>query len=212
VFNLPVQKSLSANSMPFELGTGFTYELPRVTNNRFVQNVVHGWTIWGTLRYASGQPIQVPGANNVLSAYTFQSTYSNRVPGVPLFTQDLNCHCFDPNKDFVLNPAAWSNPANGVYGTAARYYDDYRAQRRYDEELSLARSFRIREKMSFMIRGEFFNVFNRTYMNNPVSTNAQATQTRNPTTGVPVSGFGMINTGAVFDFPRHGQIVARFLF
>ena len=61
VFNLPVQKSLSANSMPFELGTGFTYELPRLTENRFVQNAIHGWTIGGTMRYASGQPIQVPG-------------------------------------------------------------------------------------------------------------------------------------------------------
>jgi hypothetical protein len=60
-----------------------------------------------------------------------------------------------------------------------------------------------------MVRGEFFNVFNRTYMNIPSPANAQATQTRNPATGVPVSGFGMINTGSVFDFPRHGQIVAR---
>src|SRR5262249_54129996 len=116
----------------------------------------------------------------------------------------------DPNKDFVFNPAAWSNPANGVFGNSARYYNDYRQQRRPDEELSLARNFRIREKMSFMIRGEFFNVFNRTYMNNPSSGNAQAPQTRNPATGVPIPGFGMINPGSVFDFPRHGQIVARF--
>ena len=50
----------------------------------------------------------------------------------------------------------------------------------------------------------------RTYMNNPVSTDAQATQVVNEASGVPVSGFGMINTGSVFDFPRHGQIVGRF--
>lgn len=112
-------------------------------------------------------------------------------------------------REFVLNPAAWSNPANGVFGTSARFYNDYRYQRRPDEELSLARLFRIREHMSFMIRGEFFNVFNRTYMNNPTSGNAQATPTRNAS-GVPVSGFGMINTGSVNNFPRHGQIVARF--
>jgi hypothetical protein len=105
---------------------------------------------------------------------------------------------------------ATNSNASKFFGTAAHYYDDYRYQRRYDEELSLARTFRIREHMSFMLRAEFFNVFNRTYMNNPASTNAQATQVVNTASGVPVSGFGMINTGSVFDFPRHGQIVGRF--
>jgi hypothetical protein len=38
---------------------------------------------------------------------------------------------------------------------------DFRCQRRTDEELSLARSFPIREHMTFSIRGEFFNVLNR---------------------------------------------------
>ena len=35
-----------------------------------------------------------------------------------------HCHCVDPNKDLVLNPAAWSNPAAGQWGTASAYYDD----------------------------------------------------------------------------------------
>ena len=37
----------------------------------------------------------------------------DRVPGQPLFLQDPNCHCFDPSKTFVLNPAAWVNPPAG---------------------------------------------------------------------------------------------------
>ena len=143
------------------------------------------------------------------SAPAERSASANRVPGQPLFLAALNCHCIDPNREFVLNPAAWSNPANGVYGTAARYYSDYRYQRRPDEELSLGRTFRIRERMSFSVRGEFFNVFNRTYMNNPTSGNALATPTRNAS-GVPVSGFGMINTGSLNNFPRNGQVIARF--
>jgi hypothetical protein len=211
VFNYINQKSLSPSSMPYVLSTAFTYQVRRFEWNKFVKAVVGDWTFGGVLRYASGLPIAAPTANNVLSAYTFQTTYADRVPGQPLFLKDLNCHCFDPNQDFVLNRAAWSNPTSGVYGTAAHYYNDYRYQRRYDEELSLARNFRIREKMSFMIRGEFFNIFNRSFMNNPVSTNAQATQSKNAQ-GVPISGFGMISTGSAFDFPRHGQIVARFQF
>jgi len=39
------------------------------------------------------------------------------VPGQPLFTQDLNCRCFDPNTTFVLNPKAWSDPAAASSGS-----------------------------------------------------------------------------------------------
>jgi hypothetical protein len=209
VYNRQLGKSISASSQPFVLSTAFTYELPGLGKNPFAKALIKGWTIGGVLRYQSGLPIGSPGASNVLSSYIFESALETRVPDQPLFKADLNCHCIDPNKQFVLNPAAWSNPANGYFGAAAPYYNDYRFQRRPDEELSLARTFRIREGMSFMVRGEFFNVFNRTYMNNPSTTNPQGTLSVSAA-GVPISGFGMINTGSVNNFPRHGQIVARF--
>jgi hypothetical protein len=62
--------------------------------------------------------------------------------------------------------------------------------------------------MSFLIRAEFFNPFNRTYLNVPDSTNAGATPKLSG--GQVVSGFGRINTGSTFASPRNGQIVARF--
>jgi len=166
----------------------------------------------GVLRYASGKPIRVPQAQNALSSLLFRGTNVNRVPGEPLFTKDLNCHCFDPNKEFVLNPKAWADPAAGEWGTAAAYYNDYRYARRYDEQMSVGKVFRIRERMSFQLRAEFFNVFNRTYLNNPDSGNAKATQTVDPKTGLTTSGFGRINNGSTFAPPRSGQIVARFQF
>jgi hypothetical protein len=62
--------------------------------------------------------------------------------------------------------------------------------------------------MTFQVRAEFFNPFNRNYLNNPDSTNAAATQ--RVTNGQIVSGFGRINTGSTFQSPRNGQLVARF--
>ena len=53
-----------------------------------------------------------------------QATRQFRVPGKPLYLKAPNCHCIDPNKDFVLNPKAWSDPAAGQWGTAATYYND----------------------------------------------------------------------------------------
>ena len=161
------------------------------------------------LRYASGTPIPTPTSTNGLAADVFQNTLFNRVPGVPLFTHNLNCHCFDPTRTFVLNPAAWSNPAPGQWGLAAPYYSDFRYQRRPVENANITRNFRIKERANLQIRAEFTNVVNRTEMNNPTATNPLAAQTTNAA-GQTTSGFGYINTGSTYSAPRQGMLVARF--
>jgi hypothetical protein len=217
VFNRPVQKDLSAFDQPLALVFSGSYTTPKLsggnkfTSNKAVSWVARDWQIGTYLRYASGLPILAPGATTSLSTYLYQNTDMDRVPGVPLFTQNLNCHCFDPNTTFVLNPAAWVNPPVGQFGTAAAYYSDYRYQRRPQENLSLGRRFPIKERASLEVRAEFTNIFNRTQENDPTSTNALATQTRSAT-GQTTAGFGYINTGTTFAQPRAGQIVARFQF
>ena len=211
VFNRPNQKSLSPLSQPLVLSISFSYEVPQLGPNRWTRAVSGGWTFGGILRYASGFPIPVPLSQNNLSSLLFQTTYFNRVPGQPLFLNDLNCHCIDPTKDLVLNPAAWSNPAAGQWGTSAPYYNDFRYERRPNEQLSLGRMFRIREGMTLQVRAEFFNPFNRTYMNDPVATNPLQTPTHN-SQGLLTGGFGYINPGSLQNQPRNGQLVARFQF
>jgi hypothetical protein len=206
--NRQVNKDISSYSQPLVFVPAFNYELPAFGTRKWEQTLVKGWTIGGIFRYSSGLPIQVPTANNSLSSVLEQGTFVNRVPGVPLFTKDPNCHCIDPNQDFVLNPAAWAQPAAGQFGTAAAFYNDYRWARRPDEQASLGRIFRLREKMSLQIRAEFFNIFNRTFLNTPTSGNAQAIQVRN-SAGVPTSGFGFISAGSVAAANRTGQLVGR---
>ena len=98
------------------------------------------------------------------------------------------------------------NGGSMVPRTSSAFYNNYRYQRRPDEQASLSRTFRIREKMTLAIRAEFFNVFNRTEPNNPSQSNISATQV------VGVSGFGYINVGSTAANPRNGQLVARFQF
>jgi hypothetical protein len=104
----------------------------------------------------------------------------------------------------VLNPAAWVNPPNGQFGTSAAYYDDYRYQRRPVENFNFGRTFRIREGMTFNVRAEFTNIFNRTEMGNPTATNAQAAQSVSAA-GVTTSGFGWISPASVASPPRRRQ-------
>jgi len=214
-FNRPNQKDLSVFDQPFQFVFSGSYTTPRWSTSeagwKALSWLARDWQIGTLVRYASGTPIPAPTSPNGLATYLFQSTLFNRVPGVPLFTVDLNCHCFDPNKTFVLNPAAWSNPAPGQWGTAAAYYSDYRYQRRPVENLSIGRTFRVTERASLQIRGEFTNIFNRTEINNPTATNALATPITTPT-GQTTAGFGYVSTGTVFAAPRQGQLIARFQF
>jgi hypothetical protein len=212
VYNYAVNKNLSAFDQPLIFIFAGSYTTPKLSSgNKAVSWVLRDWQISAQLRYASGLPILVPASSNGLSSILFQSTYDDRVPGEPLFTENLNCHCFNPNKTFVLNPAAWVNPPAGTWGTAAAYYNDYRYQRRPEESMGLGRLFRIKERTTLQIRADFTNIFNRTEMNNPTSTSATATQTTNAA-GQTTSGFGYINNGTTFSAPRAGQLVARFAF
>jgi len=223
VYNLPVNKIISGSSVPFATVASFTYTFPTLNKmNNVVKSAVKDWTLGGSLRYQSGVPIQSPYATNNLAADLPRSvgsniTYSNPT-GQPFFTHDPNCHCFDPNATFILNPAAWSQPAAGQWGAGAPYYNNYRWQRQPSESLSLGRMFKIKERVTLRVRAEFFNILNRNFFTSPTNTPSSATQTVNAA-GQTVSGFGWINTtvtniqtGGAIPTTRNGQIVARITF
>ncbi len=209
--NRPLNKYLSGYDQPFLLVLSGNYTTPGVSANKVLSWVARGWTLGALMRYGSGLPIVVPTANNALSSVLGRSTFADRVPGQPLFLENLNCHCFDPTTTLVLNPNAWVNPPAGQFGTSAAYYNDYRQQRRPVENMSLGRIFRIKERSSLQVRAEFTNIFNRVVFPNPSSGNAQATTTHSG--GLLSAGFGFINTtNGAGSSPRSGQLVARFSF
>jgi hypothetical protein len=211
VFNRPNQKALSAADQPFVFVTSINYRVPRPSvGNRLVRAALRDWTASVVLSYASGALIATPTAQNNLSTLLFRSTLSNRVPGVPLYTTDMNGP-LDPTTQFVLNPKAWSDPAAGQWGYSAPYYSDFRARRTPNETGAFGRLFQIREKMNFELRIEFTNLFNRLVFPGASASNALATQVVNAQ-GIGSSGFGFIQTGSGVGGQRQGQLVARFQF
>jgi hypothetical protein len=100
-------------------------------------------------------------------------------------------------------------------------YTDFRGPRAPTENANIGRNFRIKERMNFHIRAEFVNIFNRTIMPNPTTTNPQNDVTK--TAGINSAGFGVINTFATagsqpttavppFLTGRTGTLIARFTF
>jgi hypothetical protein len=219
VFNRQSNKYLSRYDQPYLFNISLNYTTPGVKFNKILSFAVRDWTYGAFLQYSSGTPIPVPSANSSLNNYLFQgSSFANRVPGQPLTTVDLNCHCYDPNATFVLNPKAWVDPAPGQFGSSAGYYSDYRTQRRPIENMNLGRTFRVKERMTFNIRMELTNVFNRAFWSDPTASNANAAQTR-LANGNTSAGFGKILTttptafGSVANLlPRQGVVVGRFTF
>ena len=212
IFNRRNSKYISQYSQPLSFLLSLNYQTPKIQGNKLLSLALQDWTTGLFLGYRSGLPILVPGAQTTpsLNSLVQQGTFANRVPGQPLFLKDLDCHCFDPRNEYVLNPAAWSDPAPGTFASSTAYYSDYRQQRRPQENFNFGRTFRMGERVTLNVRAEFTNILNRATVGNPSSTNATTgTFTRNAN-GTTATGFGSMQTGG--GGPRSGLLIARIQF
>jgi hypothetical protein len=212
LFNRATNKQFSSFSRPHWMVFAANYTLPKWGESRWLNLVVSDWTVGAVLQYGSGRPIEVPdNISNNNSSTLLRGTRSVRVAGQPLFLEDLNCHCFDPSKTQVLNPAAWTDAANGTWSPAPAYYNDFRFQRRPQELMSVGRIFRVKERATLMVRVEFNNAFNRTQIPDP-GRNRGATRTFAPD-GRNLNGYGVINTtSGTLAGQRQGTAVIRLQF
>jgi hypothetical protein len=238
--NYALAKCIGEYNQPFMTRFTIDYRLPK-WGPKVVSQIVRDWTLDAFAAYTSGLPLAAPvataagpGYSGTLATATMANltflTNQYQVPtGQPYYNVNINCHCFDPNKTIVLNPAAWANPAPGQIG-GSEYYPGFVQQRRPIENFGIGRVFRIRERANFSVRAEFTNIFNRTQLVNPGINSATSPGNSpetpptcyGPTGAVGAcsagqsyaSGFGWINTATSSgaNLPRQGQLVARFTF
>jgi hypothetical protein len=216
VFNRATTKTISGFSRPLVSVLSINYRVPRPAGNRYVSQVLRDWALGTTLNYSSGVPILAPSSTNNLTTLLFRGTFYNRVPDQPLFLKDLNCHCIDPTKDLVLNPAAWTNPSDGQWSVSAPYYSDYRYERRPSESMSVGRVFQIGPEgkgAKLTVRMNFTNIFNRTQLSNPAATTPSAATIKS-SAGLLTGGFGFVNYqgGSTFLPSRQGTLEMRLQF
>jgi hypothetical protein len=239
VFNPGLGKNLSANDLPHQFRISAEYQTPRarkgtpVIGNPVVSYVLSGWGLGVYAQYqsapllgrpaaGSAQPIsdwlgRGPGGAQIkagVSPYSVNWTDLNgQVHTDPL---DINCHCYDPTKTVVLNPAAWDSVPNGQWAADQSSIRWYRGIRTPQESANLSRTFRFKERYNLQIRLEVNNVFNRLIL--PQPTSGLANFAANPTSvnGQYTGGFGTfgsLQTGAVVPgAQRSGLLVARFQF
>jgi hypothetical protein len=223
IYDRKSMKGLSPNNIPHIASLSVNYTVQPygfVRQHRIAKAVLSGWKLGTISTWQSGALLASPGSNNAIGSFLATGyTRQVRVPGVPLYLKDINCGCIDPTQETVLNPAAWQDQAPGVPGSNIVYYNDFRGQRRPIISGGLGKEFRIRERATFSLRAEFFNLFNQNLSLANPSTGSPATPpTRS--NGLLTGGFGFLNyTGIVSNSvnsslptPRTGQLVARFEF
>lgn len=236
IFNYGNAKQLNQLSRPLAATISGTYTTPRMPGDslgmRVVSRVARDWQLGWVLRYQSGALIESPSSSAGLEGQLLRQggfnggpvNGDNRVAGVnPFSINDPNCKCFNPQTTVVLNPAAWSDPGSGQWGTSAPFSNNYRWQRQPSEAMSFARNFPFgkEDRFNFQFRMEFQNIFNRTFLSAP-ATGAQGAGFGGPvslatvpstSSGVYTGGYGTIATiGGAGATPRSGQAVLRVTF
>jgi hypothetical protein len=228
-FNASSSQWALQNLPPRVLTFNIVYTTPEVshfkTHDKWVNQVLKDWQIGWFANYQSGTFLTPPTSNTA----NFLSSSMTRVPGQPLYLKELNCKCYNPYYDQVLNPAAWRNlPANATGTSTAVLYEDFRGPRHPQENANFGRNFKVNERFTLQFRGEFVNIFNRTIMPNPITNlNPTVPLTRN-SLGILTNGFGVVNAyltpnsqagtttsaqpGGAALAPRSGTLVLRLVF
>jgi hypothetical protein len=212
---------------PLNLNFNAIYTVPRAPFlPKWANQIAKDWQLGFFANYQSGAFL-TPPSSTVNANYL--PSEDIRVAGQPLYTPGVNINnlsTYNPWFTQVLNPAAWAPcPSNAVCTAPGILYKDFRGPRTPVENANIGRNFRIKERMNFQIRGEFVNVFNRTLMPGPGTSNPQAPVTKN-NLGIQTGGFGVINaffapntapnpptmsTNATLQ-SRQGTLIARFSF
>jgi len=129
------------------------------------KNIFGSWST-DTIIYArSAPPVNVvtgqnPFADSVLSgADSVQRP--NVVPGVPLYVADRNA----PG-GWIINKAAFSIPASGQGDFGRNALRGFGATQ---WDMTLRRQFRLRERISLQLRGDFFNILNHPNFGSPIN-------------------------------------------
>jgi hypothetical protein len=179
------------------------YELPFGHGQRFLSHsrvedlLAGGWLAGAIVDYQSGSPIGVVGAQNYYPGWS--GVWTNLAANASFKNTFKKIDLINPanQSSLFVNPADFSNPADGQLGNSPLVYTKWHSWGYNDEDASLLKRFGFGNDNRFglTLRAEFFNVFNRHYWANP-----------NLTMGSPYFGHVTDTTGS----PRQGQLGARF--
>ncbi|HYM05156.1 MAG TPA: TonB-dependent receptor [Terriglobales bacterium] len=193
MYNRRPERGLADDHVPQNFVGSWVYDLPvgrgraMEIQNRFLDGVIGGWEMTGIVTFQAGRYYTIGTAGDIANVGTGgQRANATGVPAKKL----------DPRTNGLLglDKAAFATPVAGTFGNAARNLQPGFGINQWDA--GLYKNFAVRwlgEAGRLQVRSEWFNIFNHTQFNNPIST-------------VNTSTFGLVNS--TLD-PRILQLAAK---
>jgi hypothetical protein len=163
-YNRRLEKSIGQYDQTHVVKFSTLYNLPfgkggKWATSGFASHILGGWRIAAIQVYNSGTPIDLT-RNNPLPIF-------NGITRPTITTYDgwrgnIAGDSFDPAVDRFFQPASFFGPQPQDFGNATRHNPKLRTLWGQSENVSVARTFRITEGIRLDLRGEGFNIFNRT--------------------------------------------------
>jgi hypothetical protein len=161
---------------PHRLVVSYSYDLPVPKSGFFQNQAFRGWTISGIVTYQSGQAFSATDS-------TSGAAYGNTGGGTATFicanAQDAYTHgSRQAQLDHYLNPACFRTASavpfaagTGVTGYGSSPRNAFRGPMQQNWDLSIIKSFHVKETHEFQFRTDVFNVWNHPVFGFPSSVN-----------------------------------------
>jgi Carboxypeptidase regulatory-like domain len=208
-YNRRLEKSIGQYDVTHNFKLSVVYDLPAGKGKAWLNKgigafVLGNWRLSGIGTYSSGQPI---GVTTTYSLPIFNGRTPAYVTSYDGWRAPTKGGSFDPAVDNFFVPygtgpfplQGTNTPLNGL-GNETRYNPKVRQFPNFNENISLAKTFPVREKLRLDFRAEAFNVFNR------VRFGTGSTSLQNATFGKLTSNGDLLNT------PRQMQFALKLYF
>jgi hypothetical protein len=167
--NRALERSVGAFDQTHTVKLSTVFDVPFGKGKRWLakgglaSHVVGGWRLSAIQAYNTGFPIGVT-SNGTLPIFNganrpLVTTYDWRAP--------VSGSSFDPNKDKYLDASVFPVQPVGILGNSPRKNSKVRVFPTLNENVSLAKTFSVTERLRVDVRAEAFNVFNRVVFGGP---------------------------------------------
>ncbi len=203
VYNLGAEWSRSVVDLPHRFTTSASYDLPvgknklLPANNSVLNFFVGNWSVNAITVIQTGFPLAISQNSNNNRTIGTSVQRPNMVAGInPCVGGSPEDHAGAIPKSSYLNPAAFTTAPAYTFGSAPRTIGCLSPGYK-NWDISVFKSFPVRERITFQFRAEALNAFN-------------TPQFRAPNTAAGNSNFGAITQQA--NFPRYLQLGGRISF